>query len=139
MSLIKWEPFGGEIDRFFDERRFPSLIRPMSFDLAVDVYEEKGNVIAKMSLPGLKAEEVDVSIEDNMLTVSGRREDEKETKGKEYYSKEIRRGSFSRTVTLPTSVTADKAVARFEDGILMITVPAVEGAKEKAVKVKISK
>jgi HSP20 family protein len=139
MSLIKWEPFG-EIDRFFNEpflASFPTLARPMTFDLAVDVYEEKGNVIAKMSLPGMKPEDVDVSIEDNMLTVSGRREEEKETKDKEYYSKEIRRGAFSRTVTLPSSVKAEKAEAKFEDGLLMVTAPVVEGAKEKAVKVKI--
>jgi HSP20 family protein len=141
MSLIKWEPFG-EMDRFFNEpffSNFPSLTRPMGFDLAVDVYEEKDNVVAKMSLPGLKSEDVEVSIEDNTLTVTGRREEEKETKDKEYYSKEIRRGAFSRTVALPTSVKADKAEAKFADGMLTITVPVIEGAKEKAVKVKISK
>lgn len=138
MSLIKWEPLG-ELDHFFDNRVFPLLSRPMGFDLAVDVYEENGNVIAKMSLPGLKPEEVEVSAEDNSLTISGRREEEKETKEKTYYSKEIRRGSFSRTVTLPTAVKAEDAEARFEDGMLIVTVPVVEGAKEKVVKVPVNK
>lgn len=135
MSLIKWEPFG-EIDRLFDQQLFPSLSK-LGWDMAVDIYEEKGNVIAKMSLPGVATEDVDISIEDETLTVSGKREEEKETKGKEYYSKEIRRGSFSRTVMLPAAVEADKAVAKFENGVLVVTVPIIEGAKTKAVKVPI--
>ncbi len=137
MSLIKWEPFS-EFDRLFDAQSFPSLPK-IGWDLAVDIYEEKGNVIAKMSLPGIKPEEIDVSIEGDMLTVSGRREEEKEIKDKDYYSKEIRRGSFSRTSTLPKEVDASKAKAKFEDGILVISMPAIKGAKEKAVKVTISK
>jgi len=138
MQLIKWEPFK-EMDRFFDDRflqpfgAFPKL----GLDLAVDVYEEKGNVVAKMSLPGIKSDELDVSIEDDMLTISGRREEEREVDKKDYYSKEIRRGSFSRTVSLPKSVDAGRAEAKYENGELVVTMPVVAGAKEKAVKVKV--
>src|SRR3990167_7113367 len=98
MQIVKWEPFK-EIDRFFDDRflSFPSMPK-LGWDLAVDVYEEKGNVIAKMSLPGIKPEEIDISLGDDMITISGRREEEKEVDKKDYYSKEIRRGSFSRSV-----------------------------------------
>lgn len=140
MQLIKWEPFK-EIDRFFDDRFLQpfSAFPKLGLDLAVDVYEEKGNVIAKMSLPGIKSEDLDISLEDDMLTISGRREEEKETEKKDYYSKEIRRGSFSRTVSLPRSVDAGKAEAKYENGELVVTMPAVAGAKEKAVKVKIKK
>lgn len=140
MQIIKWEPFK-EIDNFFNDRflqpfsSFPKL----GLDLAVDVYEEKGNVVAKMSLPGVKSEELDISLEDNMLTISGRREEEKETDKKDYYSKEIRRGSFSRSVSLPKSVDATKTEAKYENGELVITMPVVASAKEKAVKVKIKK
>jgi HSP20 family protein len=140
MQLIKWEPFK-DIDRFFDDRSlfsFPQFPR-LGFDLAVDVYEEKGNVVAKMSLPGIKAEEVDVSVEDDMLTISGRREEEKEVDKKDYYSKEIRRGSFTRSVSLPKSVDTAKSEAKYEDGVLTVTMPAVAGAKEKSVKIKIKK
>ena len=138
MQLIKWEPFK-EMDRFFDDRflqpfgAFPKL----GLYLAVDVYEEKGNVVAKMSLPGIKSDELDVSIEDDMLTISGRREEEREVDKKDYYSKEIRRGSFSRTVSLPKSVDAGRAEAKYENGELVVTMPVVAGAKEKAVKVKV--
>lgn len=140
MQLIKWEPFK-EIDRFFDDR-FPEQLGAfpkLGFDLAVDVYEEKGNVVAKMSLSGIKPEEVDVSLEDDMLTISGRREEEKEVDKKDYYSKEIRRGSFSRSVSLPKSVDASKAGARYENGVLVVTMPVIAGAKARAVNIKIKK
>jgi len=138
MQLIKWEPFK-EIDRFFDDRFFQpfGLFSKLGLDLAVDVYEEKGTIVAKMSLPGVKPEEVDISLEDDMLTVSGRREEEKEVDKKDYYSKEIRRGSFSRTVSLPKSVDAGKAEAKYENGELTVTMPIVAGAKDKAVHIKI--
>jgi len=140
MQLIKWEPFK-EIDRLFDDRFFQPFgaFPKLGFDLAVDVYEEKGNVIAKMSLPGIKPEEVDISLEDNMLTISGRREEEKEVDKKDYYSKEIRRGSFSRTFSLPKAVNTAKAEAKYEDGVLVVTMSVIAGAKEKAVKVNIKK
>jgi HSP20 family protein len=140
MQIIKWEP-SKEIDRFFDDRflqpfaSFPKL----GLDLAVDIYEEKGSVIAKMSLPGIKPEEVDISLEDDMLTISGRREEEKEVDKKDYYSKEIRRGSFSRSVSLPKAVNTAKAEAKYEDGVLVVTMPVIAGAKEKAVRVQIKK
>jgi HSP20 family protein len=140
MQLIKWEPLK-EIDRFFDDRFLQpfSTFSKLGLDLAVDVYEEKGNVVAKMSLPGIKSEELDISLEDDMLTISGRREEEKETDKKDYYSKEIRRGSFSRTVSLPKSVDAGKAEAKYNDGELVVTMPVIAGTKEKAIKVTINK
>jgi HSP20 family protein len=138
MSLIKWEPLN-EFDRLLDNRLFPTLIKSFDFDLSVDVYEEKGNVVAKMSLPGLKPDDVDIIIEDDTLTVSGHREEEKEVKDKTYYCKEIRRGSFSRSTKLPKMVEVNKTEAKFEDGMLTVTVPAIKGAKGKAVKIKISK
>jgi len=138
MQIIKWEPFR-EIDRFFDDRSpfsFPQFPR-LGLDLAADVFEEKGNVVAKMNLPGVKPEELDISLEDSALTVSGRREEEKETDKKDYYSKEIRRGSFSRTVTLPKTVDGAKAEAKYDNGVLTVTMPAIAGAKEKAVKIQV--
>jgi len=138
MQLIKWEPFK-EIDRFFDDRFLQpfGVFSKLGLDLAADVYEEKGNIVAKMSLPGIKADELDISIEDDMLTVSGKREEEKEVEKKDYYSKEIRRGSFSRTVGLPKPVDASRAEATYENGELIVTMPVVTGAKEKGIKVKV--
>src|SRR3989338_4853681 len=143
MELIKWEPLS-ELDRFFDNRFFPAISFPstsskLGWDLAVDLYEEKENVIAKMTLPGINPDNLDISVEEEILRISGRREEEKETKEKDYYSKEIRRGSFSRAVTLPKKIDGTKAVAEYKDGILQITMPAVGGAKTKAVQLKVKK
>ena len=135
MSLIKWEPFS-EFDRYFDDRMLSSFVKPGS-DLSVDVYEEKGTVVAKMNLPGVKENELDITIENDVLTISGRREGEKETEEKDYYSKEIRRGSFSRSVSLPRPVVAEKATAEYKEGVLSIMVPVVEGTEGRAVKVQI--
>jgi len=138
MPLNKWEPWS-DIERFFGERPYISMFPKLGWDLAVDVYEEDSNVVAKMSLPGIKPEELDISIEDDLLTVAGAREEESETEKKNYYSKEIRRGSFSRTVSLPKAVDAKKAEAKYADGVLAITMPVVKGKGKTAVQVNVTK
>lgn len=109
----------------------------MGLDLAIDLYEEKGNVVAKMNLPGVRADELEVSVEDDTLTVTGTREEEKETDKKDYYSKEIRRGSFSRSVSLPSQVDAEKTEAEYKDGVLMVSMPVIKGGGKKAVKINV--
>lgn len=140
MPIMKWEPFN-EIEKFFNDRTFSPLpiFQKLGWDFAVDLYEEKNNVVAKMSLPGIKPEDVAVSVEGDLLTISGRRDEEKEVDKKDYHGKEIRRGSFSRTVNLPRPVDAEKAEAKYEDGMLVVTLPALPGSKEKAVKIKVGK
>lgn len=138
MAIIKWEPFN-ELDRLFEERPYISLFPKLGFDLAVDLYEEKGNVIAKMNLPGVKAEELDIVVDEGTLSVAGFREEEMETDKKDYYSKEIRRGSFSRSVKLPKEVDPTKVEAEYADGILKVTMPVVAGEEKKTVKVKVAK
>lgn len=138
MALIKWEPFN-DVERFFEDRPYISMFPKLGWDLAVDVYEEGKNVIAKMSLPGVKPEELDISIDKDMLTISGERQEEKETDKKDYYSKEIRRGSFSRTVSLPKIVDADEAKADYADGVLAVSMPIVKGQEKKAVRVEVAK
>jgi len=141
MAIIKWEPFS-ELDRIFEDRYFPAISFPslsskFGWDLAVDLYEEKGNVIAKLALPGINPDDIDISVEADMLRISGKREEEKETKDKNYYSKEIRRGAFSRVLSLPKSVDAAKTSAEYKDGVLQVTMPSAGGAKGKSVKIKV--
>ena len=138
MALIKWEPFS-DMERFFEDRPYISMFPKLGWDLAVDVYEEGKNVIAKMSLPGVKSEELEISIDKDALTISGEREEERETDQKDYYSKEIRRGSFSRTVSLPKIVDADEAKAEYADGFLTVSMPIVKGQEKKAVRVEVAK
>jgi HSP20 family protein len=134
-NIVQWKPFS-ELDRFIDDSLFPAFPK-LGLDLAIDLYEEKGNVIAKMSLPGVDATELDIAIDGDVLTITGNREEELETNEKDYYSKEIRRGSFSRSVSLPSSVDASKAEASYKDGVLAVTMPTIPGQKEKVVKVKV--
>lgn len=137
MELIQWKPFD-EVDRLLSDR--PLLSFPgLQWDLAVDVFEEKGNVVAKMSLPGIESKDLDIAVDEDMLTVSGKREEEKEVEKKDYYSKEIRRGSFSRSVRLPKLVDSAKAEAVYRDGVLTVTLPVVKGKETKGVKITIKK
>ncbi len=137
MSLIKWEPFG-QIDDFFAD--FPrTTLTKMSSDLAVDVYEKDGKVVAEMNIPGIKPEDIDVSIEDNYLRVSGSHQEEKEDEKKHYYSKEIRRGSFERIVSLPAAVKSEGVEADYHHGRLHITMPKAEHTKEHKITINVKK
>jgi HSP20 family protein len=139
MALIRWEPFR-DIDPFFDEDFFSPLksLSKIGWDLASDVYEKNGNFVVEMNLPGIDPEKLDISVKDNYLRVSGSREEEKEQKGKNYYSKEIKRGSFERTVRLPGAVKKDAAEAGYHDGVLQVTIPKEEAQKSE-IKVKVKK
>ncbi len=131
-GLIPWSSFG-DIDRFFDERFWEG----MNFSPAVDVYQDKDNVIVDMQLPGVDIEKLDITVENDVLTVSGKTEEKHEVKREDYYRKEIREGSFSRSVILPMTVKADEAQAHSEKGILKIVLPKAEEMKPKKIAVKV--
>lgn len=127
MTIIKWKPFA-DVERFFEDFPTPSF-KELGSDLAVDVYEEGNNVIAKMNVPGVDPEKINVTVENNNLSVSGAHEEEKEEKRKHYYHKEIRKGSFERTVPLPHAVLKDKVSAEYKNGTLIITLPKTTGGE----------
>lgn len=140
MSLIRWEPFR-EIERLF-EADFPYM--PMvpattkfGWDLAVDLYQDKGNLVAEMSLPGIDPNKVEVTFQDGDLKITGKREEEKEIKEKNYFCKEIKRGEFERLVTLPSGVKTERAEAHYDKGVLRIIMPMKEEAKHEKIKVKV--
>jgi HSP20 family protein len=136
-TLVKWDPFDIE-QSFFDRDllHFPTL--KVGFDLAADVYEKNGNVIAEMNIPGIDVHKFDISIEGDLLRVHGSREEEKETKDQDYYSKEIKRGSFERVLQLPAHVVADKAAAEYKNGVLRVTMPKKVDKEAGKVHVRVS-
>lgn len=138
MAIIKWEPFT-DVESFFEN--FPvSSLKELGMDLAVDVYEEGDNVIAKMNVPGVDPEKINVSVEDKTLRVSGVHEEEKEEKKKHYYHKEIRKGSFERVISLPHAVQKDKVLAEYKNGSLRISLPkANNGEFSHKVQVQVKK
>lgn len=136
MAIIRWRPF--DVGQFLTED-FPTLRLPkFGSDLAVDVYEKGKNVIVEMDLPGIDPESLDVVIEETYVKIAGSREEEKEEQDKNYYYKEIQRGSFERTVRLPSVVQKEKAKANFTDGTLRVSIPKVIERKTK-VKVETKK
>lgn len=135
MSLIKWEPFK-DIDAVFDS--FPSFMRTGS-DLAVDLSEKDDNIIAEMHLPGIDPDKIEISVENDYLCIAGTREETKENVKNQYYSKEIRRGTFERIVHLPSKVKEDEVSAQFKNGELIITLPKLAGPTAKKVKIEVEK
>ncbi|MFA5130897.1 MAG: Hsp20/alpha crystallin family protein [Patescibacteria group bacterium] len=142
MSLIKWTPFLSEFDDMDKvmESMLPAVRgNQFGFTPAVDMYEDKDNIVIETQLGGIDPEQVDISIENNVLSIKGESEKRSEVEDKNYYRKEIRRGSFYRSIPLPTKVDGDKASAVNEDGILKITVPKAAEVKPKTIKIETKK
>lgn len=134
-GLIQWSPVFPfrDFDKFLQEGSWDG----MDFNPAMDIYQDKDNVIVETSLPGVNPEKVEITIENDVLTISGQAEDQKEVKRENYYRKEIYQGSFSRAVILPMRVKADEAQAQSEKGILKITIPKAEEVKPKKIAIKV--
>jgi HSP20 family protein len=106
-----------------------------SFVPAVDVYEDEHSLTLKLEVPGLNEEDIDVTLENNTLTVSGERKFEKEEKEENFHRIERRYGSFTRTFRLPNTVDSEKVEAGYDKGILKITLAKRAEAKPKTIKI----
>lgn len=142
-NLIRWEParemvtLREAMDRLFDDAfTRPFGVGPGLQVPAIDMYQTDDEVIVHASLPGMKANDVQISITGELLTLKGEFKDKEEKKEKAYHLREQRFGSFERIVSLPTQVVADKAKAEFEDGVLTITIPKAEEVKPRTITVK---
>lgn len=138
MAIVKWTPMDvfDDMDRFLGSDWMPVQRRVMN--PAMDIYEDKDNVVVETPLVGIDPSKVNIEIEDNILKVSGDSRHQSEVDDKNYYRKEVRYGSFFRAMSLPKAVQGDKASASYKDGILKITVPKAEEAKPKKITVKAS-
>jgi HSP20 family protein len=154
-SLIRWNrpdlamwPGAGrltdlreEIDRLF-ESPLAELARTSQilsgWTPALDLFEDKDHFVVKAELPGMKREDIEVSLHEGSLSISGERKSEEKREGADAYRTERFFGRFQRTVALPTQVAADKVKAAYKDGVLTITLPKTEEAKPKQIEVKVS-
>jgi HSP20 family protein len=128
----------GDIDDLFDSF-FRGLDRPFAGYKAwptIDVAEEDDAIVVRAEVPGCKAEDIDISVYGNTLTISGEKKLSEEKKEKGYYHVESTYGSFRRELTLPAEVDQDKIDATCKNGVLSITLPKAEKAKTVKVKVK---
>ncbi len=135
MTLIKYEPFK-ELENFDDKiqslfNTFPDFNPEYeeSFYPKIDISEDEKNIYVDAELPGIKKNDLKISLEDNILTVSGEKKNERETKEKSFYRSERTYGSFSRSFTIPGDINSDTIDAKFEDGILKIVIEKLEEIK----------
>jgi len=103
---------------------------------AVDMIDRKEEIVLRADLPGLDEKDIDVNVQDGMLTIRGERKEEKEEKKEDYYYAERRYGAFARSLTLPAGVEADKVKATFKKGVLEVHLPRAKEAKGKKIEVK---
>ena len=138
--LIKWTP---SFEPFEDMDKMLSDFSPMrsmqGFVPAVDIYQDKNSVIVEAQLAGIEPEKVNISIENDVLIIKGESEKKSEVEDKNYYRKEIKSGSFYRSIPLPAHVNGDKASAEAKDGVLKIVVPKALETKPKTIKIKTEK
>jgi HSP20 family protein len=145
MSILRWSPFDEimtmreSMDRLFEDyfTRRPRNAGPLVWQPAVEVFETEHDVTVKAELPGIDPNHVEVNVTEEGLTIKGEAKIEHEEKKRNYYRRELRYGSFQRTVVLPTEVKGDEAKATFRHGILEVKVPKAERVKPKTVKVEV--
>lgn len=104
--------------------------------LSIDVYQTQSKIIIKSTIAGVKAEDIDISINNDMLTIRGKREMMEKIKEENYLYKECYWGSFSRSIILPVEIDAENIEASLENGVLTVTLPKARAAKQISVKVK---
>ncbi|HXF09297.1 MAG TPA: Hsp20/alpha crystallin family protein [Desulfuromonadaceae bacterium] len=126
-----------EIDRLF-EAPLSRTSELLGWTPAFDIYEDKDSFVVKAELPGMKKEDINVSLHDGSLIISGERKNETYGEGAEVYRSERFFGKFQRAVSLPAQVAASKTKADYKDGILTITLPKSEEAKPKQIEVNIA-
>ena len=136
MSLIRWSPF---LNAFNDLDDLPSLmptLRPGQFIPAIDMYEDEKEVTVEIQLAGIDPEKVDLSIKNDVLSIRGEGEKQSEVEEKNYYRKEIHRGSFYRSIVLPAKVLGEEAKATAEAGVLKIMIPKTKIESAKHIKIE---
>ena len=147
MAVERWRPRGlarspfRELAREMEDafgRFFPAWSEERSYAWmpAVDMVDEKDEIVIKADLPGLDQKDIEVTVQDGTLTIRGERKEEKEEKKEGYYYAERSHGSFLRSLALPTGVDADKVKATFTKGVLEVHLPKAREAKGKTVEIK---
>ncbi|HEV8699861.1 MAG TPA: Hsp20/alpha crystallin family protein [Candidatus Polarisedimenticolia bacterium] len=151
MAMVRWEPFRDlfslqeRMNRLFDESYRSRTGTEDDWALggswapAVDIYERDGNIVLKAELAGLDPKDVDIRVENNVLTVRGERKFENEVKRENFHRVERSYGTFTRSFTLPNAVDTERIKADFKDGVLQVTLPTREEAKPKQIAINASK
>ena len=145
MAVIRWDPFRDlntlqdRMNRLFEDAgRGMRNEEPASTTIwspAVDIYETEGEIVVKAELPGMDRKDIQLNLENNVLTIRGDRRFEKETKEDNYQRIERSYGGFSRSFSIPTTVDEDQIRADYKDGVLKVALPKKEQAKPKQIQI----
>ena len=145
MATVRWDPardimsLRDAMNKLFEE----TVIKPSGFSLEIgtgipiDMYQTQNEIVVKAPLPGVKPEEVDISITEDILTIKAEKKEESGAKERNYLRKENHYGMLTRSVQLPVEVKAEKAIATFENGVLTLNIPKADTAKPKQIKVQV--
>ncbi len=146
MSIVRYDPFRDlrtlqeEVNRLFSTNLTRGFgeegIGRGAWNPSVDIYENKDHIVLEAELPGMKREDFELSVENNVITLRGERQFEKKEDNDNYHRVERSYGSFTRSFTLPQTVSAEGATAEYKNGVLRVTMPKREGAK--ACRIEIS-
>lgn len=144
-TLVRWDPFAEvaslrrAMDRVFDEFMPVRWRTAEAMDLTfpIDVWETDDRVMVRAALPGVRPEEVDISVSAGVLTIKGEHKEERKEEKESYYHREIRYGAFSRSIQMPCRVDHERAEAEFENGVLTISLPKAEEVRPKTIKVRV--
>lgn len=152
MSLIKREPMNflsrmqKELNHFFDDKdHFPSVFADgepffgTRWMPSIDIKEDDAQYTVTADVPGVEARDIEVSMEDSILTIKGERKSEKEESKKNYHRRECVMGSFERSFRMPAAADADSITASHKDGVLTVNIPKKKVDKPKTVKVEVAK
>jgi HSP20 family protein len=146
MALSKWEPFESltalqremnrMFERFFDDGS--TRLGERALEPAIEVADTPDAVVVKAQVPGVPKDQLHLTITEDAMTLKGEIREEEKKEGKNYYRRELRYGTFERTIPLPVAVQAEKATADLKDGILAVTLPKRETAKAKQIPIQAS-
>jgi HSP20 family protein len=145
MNIVRYDPFRDlrglqdEMNRLFSStfsRGGDDQMTRGSWNPSVDIFENKDQIVLEAELPGMKPEDVEISVENNVLTLHGERRFEKKDEGDNFHRVERSYGSFTRSFTLPPTVTSENCNAEFENGVLRVTLAKREEAKARKIEIK---
>ncbi len=141
-SLDRWSNLRDEMNSLFDAPFWANTMREAQlftgWTPALDLYQTNDDVVAVVELPGMRKEDIDLSMQDGILTISGERKEEAAANGEKTARTERFVGKFRRSISLPTRVDANKVNATYKDGILTVTMPKAEEVKPKQIQVNVS-
>ncbi|MDQ6779983.1 MAG: Hsp20/alpha crystallin family protein [Candidatus Eremiobacteraeota bacterium] len=143
-DFIAWDPFSQITNaRHTMNSLLDSVLRPGGGSLTsdwgspqLDLYEKDGKYVVEFAVPGLKKDDINIEVDDNRLTLSAKRQEEKTEENTRYHYRELRRGGFSRSISFPQEIDGDNVSAEYENGILRVTLPPTKRAQAKKVQIK---